>query len=149
MGILSAPSLSHMPASFFPPKQAALRLWTIYLTYVESCCSLKIAHIPTMEIKIYGTIEDPASAPLENLALSYAVFFASILSRGEEEVVVLLGGTRTAWLTQTKMGFEQALAHADFLDKPTMTGLHALAIYLVSRTGLHFQKLLGTDRLPS
>lgn len=130
MGILSAPSLSHMPASFYPPKQAALRLWSIYLDYVENCGCLKIAHIPTMEVKIYSTIEDPAAAPLENLALSYAVFFVTIVSRGEDEVTVLLGGSRMAWLTQTKMGFEQALAHADFLDKPTMTCLHAMAIYL-------------------
>lgn len=39
---------------------------------------------------------------------------------------------RESNLYQFKIGFEQALAQADFLDNPTVTLLHALGIYLVS-----------------
>lgn len=84
-----------------------------------------------MEVKIFSTLADPESAPLEDMALNYAVFFLTVVAREEEEVVSIMGGNKTAWLTQLKTGFEQSLAHADFLDKPTLTCLHAMALYLV------------------
>lgn len=98
---------------------------------VESCAGLKLLHVPTDEIKVYSTIDDPTTASLENLALSLAIYYASTVSLEGPEAQVTLGQDRNTLLLQFKVGLEQAFAHGDFLDRPTMTGLHALAVYLV------------------
>ncbi|KAF7557993.1 hypothetical protein G7Z17_g281 [Cylindrodendrum hubeiense] len=113
LGILSSPSLSITPASLHPSQELAAKLWKIYVENVEACMGLKVLHIPTDEIKVYSVINDPTTAPLDKLSLSFAILFASTL----------------------KVGLEQAFAHGNFLDRPTITGLHALAIYLPSRSG--------------
>ncbi|KAF2503372.1 hypothetical protein BU16DRAFT_476215 [Lophium mytilinum] len=130
MGIISSASLSVAPANFHPTKQLALRLWRVYVDNVEGCAGFKMLHLPTDEIKVYSTIDDPKTASLENLALSFAVYFVSTVSLDDVEARVNLGQDKHTLLLQLKVGLEQALAHMDFLDRPTMTGLHALAIYL-------------------
>lgn len=108
-----------------------MRLWKIYLDRVEGCAGLKISHLPTDEIKVYSTIDDPTSASAENLALCFAIYFASTASIDMLEAEGILDQDKQACLLQFKYGLEQAFAHGDFLDCPTITGLHALAIYLV------------------
>ena len=131
MGILSSPSLSVVPASLHPPKYLAVRLWNIYVDNVESCTGLKLLHLPTDEVKVYSTIDDPTSASLENLALSFAVYFAATISLDVPEAQITFGLDKQTLLLQFKIGLEQAIAHGDFLNRPTITGLLGLAIYLV------------------
>ena len=93
-----------------------------------------LLHIPTDEVKVYSTIDNPITAPLDNLALSFAIYFGSIVSLDGPEAQITLGQDKRMLLLQLKFGLEQAFAHGDFLDRPTITGLHALAIYLVCAT---------------
>lgn len=138
LGILSSPSLSITPASYHPSKQQAVRLWKIYLDGVEGCTGVKISHLPTDEIKVYSTIDDPTSASAENLALCFAIYFASTASIDGLEAEGILDQDKQPCLLQFKYGLEQAFAHGDFLDCPTITGLQALAIYLTAlRTHNH------------
>jgi hypothetical protein len=130
-GILSSPSLSIVPSTLHPPQELAVKLWKIYVDNVESCVGLKFLHLPTDDIKIYSTINDPATASLENLALCYAVYFASAISMDDSEAAAILGDEKNSVMFRFKVGLEQALAHGDFLDRPTITGLCAFAIYLV------------------
>jgi len=109
----------------------ALRLWNIYVNNVECCAGLKLLHLPTDEVKVYSTIDEPTKAPLENLALCLAIYFASIVSLDDGEAQAVLGQDKRICLLSFKLGLEQAFAQGDFLDRPTLTGLHALAIYLV------------------
>ncbi|GIJ88141.1 hypothetical protein Asppvi_007058 [Aspergillus pseudoviridinutans] len=117
-GILSAPILSVPPASLHPPQQLAIRLWNLF---VES-----------VEVKVYSTIDNPSTAPLENLALCFAIYFASTSSLDTPNPQITLEQDSHALLLRFKLGLEQTLAHGDFLDHPTVTGLQALAIYLAA-----------------
>jgi len=108
----------------------AVRLWNIYVDNVEGCTGLKLLHLPTDEVKVYSTIDKPTKASFENLALCLAIYFASTVSLDDGEAQAILGQDKCAHLLSFKVGLEQAFAQGDFLDRPTLTGLHALAIYL-------------------
>ncbi|KKK13234.1 hypothetical protein ARAM_000571 [Aspergillus rambellii] len=130
LGILSSPCPSLVPANLHPPKRLAVGLWNIYVENVEVCTGLKMLHLPTDQVRVYSTIEDPGSASTENLALCFAIYFASTVSLDAPDAQITLGQDTDTLLLRFKIGLEQALAHGDFLDRPTITGLHALAIYL-------------------
>lgn len=135
-GILSSPCLSEHPASLHPPKALAIKLWHIYVDNVESCAGLKLLHVPTDEIRVFSVIDNPYAVPLEDLALSFAIYFATTTSLDTQEAQAILPQDRSSLLLKFKLGLEQAFAHADFLNCPTITGLHALAIYVVCFFGL-------------
>jgi len=101
------------------------------VTNVDGCAGLKLLHLPTDELKVYSTIDRPTDSSFENLALCFAIYFASTVSLDDEEAQTILGQDKCAHLLSFKAGLEQAFAQGDFLDRPTLTGLHALAIYLV------------------
>ncbi|MCJ1312438.1 hypothetical protein MMC25_006112 [Agyrium rufum] len=130
LGILSGPSFAQRPCDFHPNRLVAAKLWNKYIENVEDCPSLKLLHIPTDEVKVYTTIEAPSKAPFESLALCFAIYFVTTISLQDEEVQTLFGQTRNSILLGFKAGLEQALAHGDFLDRPTISGLQAMAIYL-------------------
>lgn len=119
----------------------AVRLWNIYVDNVEGCAGLKLLHLPTDEVRVYSTIDDPAKASFENLALCLAIYFASAVSLDDAEAQTILEQDKHANLLIFKVGLEQAFAQGDFLDRPTLTGLHALAIYLVRSISASFPNL--------
>ncbi|ORY10280.1 fungal-specific transcription factor domain-domain-containing protein [Clohesyomyces aquaticus] len=131
-GILSCPSMTLSPASFHPPKHVAVKLWQICVDTIDGYAELKVLHVPTDEIKVYSTINDPSLVPPEDLALCFAVYYASAVSLDPLEANEILGHERDTFLFQCKLGLEQALAYGDFLDRPTLTGLQALALYLTA-----------------
>lgn len=130
-GILSSPALDVVPANLHPPKTLAIKLWQMYVDNVESCAGLKLLHIPTDEVRVFTVIDNPFTAPLEDLALSFAIYFASTTSLDTPEAQAILSEDRDTLLMRFKYGLEQAYAHSDFLNSPTITGLHALAIYIL------------------
>ncbi|CAG9949870.1 unnamed protein product [Clonostachys rosea f. rosea IK726] len=130
LGILSAPSLSQPVSSFHPQKNVALRLWRLYGERVEDVTGHKVLHGPTDEVKVYTTIGDPSNAPFENLALCYAIYFTATVSLEKSESEQYLEDDRVTSLFNFKHGLEQAFAHGDFLDRPSITALFALSIYL-------------------
>ncbi|KAL1897013.1 hypothetical protein Sste5346_004216 [Sporothrix stenoceras] len=141
LGILSAPILNQQPSSLHPPKTLAVRLWHAYLDNVDGCSGLKLLHVPTDEVRVFSVIHDPSAASYENLALCFAIYFSALVSLDEKEAHLLLeadehyiGGRhgKRDQLALFKVGLEQSLAHGDFLDRPTLVGLHALAIYLAA-----------------
>ncbi|KAH8658512.1 hypothetical protein BX600DRAFT_401253 [Xylariales sp. PMI_506] len=129
-GILSPVSLEQHPSQFHPPKPLAVRLWNVYVDNVDGCSRFKLLHTPTDGVRIYSTIDAPGKASFENLALCFAVYFAATLSLGDQEAQVSLGEEKHTLLLRFKVGLEQAFAYGDFLDRPNITGLHALAVYL-------------------
>ena len=130
-GILSAPNPSIQPANLHPPQRHAVRLWNIYVSNISCCSGFELLHLPTDELKVCSTIDDPASAPYENLALSFAIYFTSVVSMDDAEARVVLRQDRIELLLQFKTGLEQSLAHGNFLDCPTLTSLYAYMLYLV------------------
>ena len=120
-----------MPASLHPSTQLAAKLWNIFVQNVKSGVGLKVLHLPTDEVKVYSTIDDPKMASPDNLALSFAIYFAATVTLDGPEAQIVLEEDKHTLLLRFKAGLEQAFAYGDFLDRPTMTALHALAIYLV------------------
>ncbi|KAF5594978.1 hypothetical protein FPCIR_4602 [Fusarium pseudocircinatum] len=127
MGIMSSPCYTQHPSAFHPSKATAIELWNIYLNNVEIILGLKFTHIPTDEVRVYSTIDDPASAKFDDLAFCYSIYFAAAISL--EDSTSFFPDKATE-LQRFKMGIEQAFAHGDFFNRPTLTGLRALAIYL-------------------
>lgn len=132
MGILSAPVISTPPASFHPPKDQAVKLWNRFTEPVQACATLRLLHVPTDEIKVFSAINDPSTAALDDIALCFAIYFAATVSMDAAEVERSLHQPRETALLRFKTGLEQAFAHGDFLDHPSMTALHALAVYAAS-----------------
>jgi hypothetical protein len=110
----------------------------MYVTNVDGCAGLKLLHLPTDELKVYSTIDKPTESSFENLALCFAIYFASAVSLDDEEAQAILGQDKCTHLPSFKTGLEQAFAQGDFLDRPTLTGLHELAIYLVYSILLYY-----------
>ncbi|KAM5370301.1 hypothetical protein ACJZ2D_008597 [Fusarium nematophilum] len=128
MGILSNSSFSTPLASLHPPKRTAMKLWKVFIESVDAC--IKIIHIPTSEILVYTVLQDPSRASAEDLALCFSIYYAAAIALPPDEADHILGEERTQSLHRFKIGLEQALAQADFLENPTLTLLHAIAIYL-------------------
>ena len=99
---------------------------------VDGCIGFKLLHLPTDEPKVYSVINDPTAEPFENLGLCFAICFASTVSLSGPEAQIVLQQDKHTLLASFKVGLEQALAQGNFLDSPTLTGLHAFAMYLVS-----------------
>ena len=116
---------------FHPPKQIALKLWSIYSNNEDSVISLKVLHRPTDEAKVFSVIDNPTSAPHDHLALCFAVYFSAAVSLRDSAAEGIFGSDQQTYLFSFKKGIEQAFAQGDFLDNPTVTGLQALVIYLV------------------
>lgn len=96
---------------------------------VDPC--FKILHVPTDEVTIYTVIDNPDHASAEAIAMCYAVCFSAVVALGSAEVAVLLEDDKYTCLSRFKMGVEQAFAHSELLESPTLGLVQALAIYLV------------------
>ncbi|KAF4495133.1 hypothetical protein FAGAP_8747 [Fusarium agapanthi] len=129
MGIMSSPCYIQDPSAFHPGKATAIELWNIYLNNVEIILGMKLTHIPTDEVRVYSTIDEPVTAKLDDLAFCYSIYFAAAVSLEEPTSLFL---DKTTELQRFKMGIEQAFSHGDFFNRPTLTGLRALAMYLLA-----------------
>ncbi|KAM0280548.1 hypothetical protein ACHAQH_003993 [Verticillium albo-atrum] len=128
MGIFSNPSYAQPLSSFLPTKTIAVQLWKAYVERVDPCT--KVVHIPTAEVLVYTAIDKPNECTPETLALCFAFYFSGATIFDEEEALGVFGRDSFASLQQFKTGLEQAVAHADFLENPTITTIQALAVYL-------------------
>ncbi|KAF7563455.1 hypothetical protein G7046_g699 [Stylonectria norvegica] len=132
MGILSAQCFARPVSSYHPRKLTAVNLWKYFVDYVDP--HAKVLHMPTAEVILYTVVDDPARASPEDLALCFAIYYAATITLDPADIPsVLMNDERSECLHQFKNGLEQALAHADFLENPTVTSLQAVSIYL---TGL-------------
>jgi hypothetical protein len=130
MGWLSAGISSVSTAIYHPQRRVAVRLWKVFVDSVDPYA--KVLHLPTAETVIYTVTSDPSKASNENLALCFAIYYASVTAMGPNEVLDTTGEDNKNALLRYRMCLEQSLAQADFLDNPTITLLQAIAIYGVS-----------------
>ncbi|SCO86079.1 uncharacterized protein FRV6_10206 [Fusarium oxysporum] len=142
MGILSNSSFPTPLASLHPPKRTAMKLWKVFVESVDAC--EKVLHIPTSEVLVYKVLQNPSKASAEDLGLCFSVYYAAAIALPPDEADHVLEEERTQSLHRYKVGLEQALAQADFLENPTLALLHAIAIYLVSIP--RFKKVKDTDQ---
>ncbi|KAF4946074.1 hypothetical protein FGADI_11459 [Fusarium gaditjirri] len=127
MGWLSAGIASVSTAIYHPHRRVAIRLWKVFVERVDPY--VKVLHIPTVEATLYTVISDPTKASNENLALCFAIYYASVTATTSDETLDIVGEDKKQALIRYRMCLEQSLAQADFLENPTVTLLQSMAIY--------------------
>jgi hypothetical protein len=120
------------PRGFHPAPWTALQLWRIFVNNVDPV--VKILHIPTTQVSIYGAINNKDNIEDDLRALLFAIYFAATTSLSSTDAANMLGQRKAIALNKYKHGLEQALAKSDILDSPTIRSLQAMTIYLVNFT---------------
>ncbi|OAL21793.1 hypothetical protein AYO22_07735 [Fonsecaea multimorphosa] len=116
---------------FYPDTQLALQLWNIYVKSVDPV--LKILHVPTVQTTVVATILDPRSAQPSTVALTFAIYYATVTalvhdSTNNEPIHLPCEGLTL--LSRYKACLDQLLTVNDLLIHFEMTSLQALAIYV-------------------
>ena len=117
---------------FYPDTQLALRFWDVYVKSVDPV--LKILHIPTVQSTVVATILEPRSARSSTVALTFAIYFAAVtaLCHDNNNESVDLPCDKPTLLKRYKISLDRLLIVTDLMNRPEMTALQALAIYVVS-----------------
>ncbi|KAI9826474.1 MAG: hypothetical protein M1819_007367 [Sarea resinae] len=115
---------------FYPDPQLALRLWTVYVKSVDPV--LKILHLPTAQSAVVATILDPKSAGSATVALTFSIYFAAVTALGHDDKnePIELPEEKPVLLKRYKMSLDRLLMVTDLMNRPEMTALQALAIYV-------------------
>ena len=91
----------------------------------------KVLHIPTVQVKIYAAINDLESAPPDIECLMFATYFAGTTSLSTDEVTAMFGEDKMTCLARFSAGLDASFGAANVLERPTLTALQAMTIYLV------------------
>ncbi|KAK2596220.1 hypothetical protein QQS21_006368 [Conoideocrella luteorostrata] len=92
----------------------------------------QVVHMPTLNNMIRDLPTGDFSAlSLNNQALLFAMYYASIASMEEQDVIVSFGSPKCDLTQKYRQGFEHALARTDFLNSPDIVLVQALAIFLL------------------
>ena len=121
-----------MPLHLYPEPALALRLWDIYVTLVDPV--VKILHLPTVQSTVIATILDPKSAQVSTVALTFAIYYAAVTAlhhNNGDEPVDLPFEKQVLW-KRYQTALDRLLVTPNFMTRPDIPGLQALAIYLVS-----------------
>ncbi|KAI1091932.1 fungal-specific transcription factor domain-containing protein [Rostrohypoxylon terebratum] len=89
-----------------------------------------IVHIPTVNKIVRDAGSDLSTLTPANEALMFAIYYASITSMEEEDIVANFGSTKSELNLKYRLGLEYALAKADFLNVPDIVLLQAFVIFL-------------------
>lgn len=115
---------------FYPEPQLALQLWSVYVKTVDPV--LKILHIPTAQSSVISTILDPKSAGRSMISLTYAIYFAAVTSLEQIDEPVNLPMESPKLLKMYRSSLDRLLIVTDIMNRPELTALQALSIYVVS-----------------
>jgi hypothetical protein len=94
-------------------------------------------HIPTAEVTIYEAIHDPERAPAEVKCLLFSIYIAAITSLSPSEVHSLLSLDKVTALDNFRLGLDLCLSTANVFGDPSIMGVQALGIFLVSIGSQH------------
>ncbi|GFF53264.1 uncharacterized transcriptional regulatory protein C139.03 [Aspergillus udagawae] len=110
-----------------PPVISAI--WQTYLDVVDPV--LKIFHVPTVQRHVFGLIrgQPVPNAPTE--CLMFAIYYSTVMAMSAAECQSEFHEDRATLLSQYRMGVEQALLRANFLNSVDMMVLQAFSLYLI------------------
>lgn len=91
---------------------------------------LQSVHIPSTSKMIRELRGDMTSLTPANEALMFSIYYAAVTSMEEEDVVTNFGSTKADLNLKYRLGFEHALAKADFLNVPDLVLIQALVNFL-------------------
>lgn len=129
-GLISNPQvLSSDTSTLLPSRWQSTQLWQSYLNNVDGL--VKLLHVPTLQPKVFGAINNPQDTAPDMNALLFAIYFAAVTSLKWSEVQNILGQDRQTAMNTYQRGLELSLHSMSFLDSPTILSLQAMALYLV------------------
>ncbi|KAL1865589.1 hypothetical protein VTK73DRAFT_5197 [Phialemonium thermophilum] len=127
----SAPSDRYLELlDVYPDAHLALLLWNVYVRSVDPV--LKILHKPTVQSAVVATILNTRSAKPSTVALTFAIYYAAVtaLCHYDCDEPVDLPWEKPVLLERYQAALDRLLLTPDFMNRPDMTGLQALAIYV-------------------
>ncbi|KAL7788537.1 hypothetical protein V8C43DRAFT_323775 [Trichoderma afarasin] len=130
LGAAAPPDRDSDLLDVYPDAQLALRLWNVYVRSVDPV--LKILHIPTIQSAVVATILDARSAQPSMVALTFAIYYAAVtaLCHHDCDEPVDLSWEKPVLLKHYQTALDRLLVTPDFMKRPDVTGLQALAIYV-------------------
>lgn len=108
-------------------------LWQLFLERVHPLT--KVIHPPSIHPYLVDAICGTSSLPKNMQALLFSIFGLAALSLSEEEAWNMLGTDKDNALRRFAMGLRMALLRAQYLERPNLTVLQALTLYLMSLQG--------------
>ncbi|GAD92892.1 hypothetical protein NCU04390 [Paecilomyces variotii No. 5] len=121
-----------MPLSvtgFHPPAIRIFQLWQVYLDNVNPL--LKISHAPTLQVEIVEAAADLATVPKGLEALMFGIYFTSINSMSDKDVLGIYHESKATLIGRYYQGAQQALINAGFMRSNEIVVLQAYVLYLV------------------
>ncbi|RDW75486.1 hypothetical protein BP6252_06628 [Coleophoma cylindrospora] len=100
--------------------------------YAENVNSIiQVVHMPTVTKMVRDLRNrDMASLSPANEALLFSIYYAAITSMEEDDIMTNFGLTKMELNLRYRVGLEQALARADFLNVPDLVLVQAFTIFL-------------------
>ncbi|KAI0137823.1 fungal-specific transcription factor domain-containing protein [Hypoxylon sp. NC0597] len=91
----------------------------------------RVVHMPTIN-KMLRDLQggDMSSLSPTNEALMFSIYYASITSMEEDDIMTNFGSPKSELNLKYRLGLEHALAKADFLNAPDIVLVQAFAIFL-------------------
>ncbi|KAF2866035.1 hypothetical protein BDV95DRAFT_210563 [Massariosphaeria phaeospora] len=92
---------------------------------------IRVVHLPTI-VKMVRDMRGSGMKRLtpSNEALMFSIYFSAINSMEDDDVITNFGSSRTELMLKYRLGFEHALAKADFLNAPDIVRVQAFALFL-------------------
>ncbi|RWA03600.1 hypothetical protein EKO27_g11506 [Xylaria grammica] len=93
---------------------------------------VQIAHMPTVN-KMARRSRGSGGAPMtpSNEALMFSIYYAAIVSMEDDDVLSNFGSAKADLSLKYRLGFEHAVARADFLNMPDIVLVQAFSIFLL------------------
>ncbi|KAK5718703.1 hypothetical protein LTR15_008437 [Elasticomyces elasticus] len=113
----------------FPPAEHIVQLWQAYLTNVDPV--MKVVHAGTLQVTVLGQIAK-GDIPTSMQALTWAIYFVSVVSLDEDECAAKLQSNRSELVARYRQATEDALSAARFVTTTSIEVLQALVIYLAT-----------------
>lgn len=94
-------------------------------------CMCQIVHVPSVNKMIRDVRGDFSALAPANEALLFAIYYGSIISMEEDDIMTNFGASKADLGLQYRLGLEYALAKADFINVPDIVLVQAFAIFLM------------------
>lgn len=92
----------------------------------------QVLHMPTVTNMVRDLRGDVTKLTPANEALMFSIYYAAITSMEEEDVNLNFASTKAELNQKYRLGLENALAKADFLNVPDLVLVQAFAIFILS-----------------
>ncbi|KAJ1329918.1 C6 transcription factor AsaR [Microdochium nivale] len=93
---------------------------------------VQVVHIPTVHKMTRDIRKQGGTSSLSpsDEALLFSIYYVAVTSMEDEDVIANFGTTKNDLNLKFRLGFEHAMARADFLNSPNLTLVQALATFL-------------------